>query len=136
VVLRHAPDPAGRTGTGLGGGLTSREFQGVLDEALGGWLADGGGGDTYANAVRSALDDVAARLGRGETAMVFTSAGAIAAACRAVLALPAASFIPFNRVQVNTAITKLVVGAQGTSLISFNDHGHLEAADRLLVTYR
>ena len=35
-------------------------------------------------------------------------------------------FLPVNRVAVNAGITKVVVGAQGTTLVSFNEHGHLE----------
>ena len=61
-----------------------------------------------------ALDDLAASLMSGQTAVVFTSAGAIAAACCAVLKLPVTSFIALNRVQVNTGITKVVRGRAGT----------------------
>jgi len=40
----------------------------------------------------------------------------------------------FNHVVVNAAITKVVSGRRGVSLISFNEHGHLEPDQ--LVTYR
>jgi hypothetical protein len=39
-------------------------------------------------------------------------------------------------VVVNASVTKVVVGRRGTSLVSFNDHSHLEAAEPGLVTYR
>jgi hypothetical protein len=41
-----------------------------------------------------------------------------------------------DEVGVNTGVTKIVIGAAGTSLISLNDHSHLEEVDRSLVTYR
>jgi hypothetical protein len=45
-------------------------------------------------------------------------------------------FPALNRVLVNAAVTKLAIGSTGISVISFNDHTHLEAIDRALVTYR
>jgi hypothetical protein len=53
-----------------------------------------------------------------------------------MLGEPAHCFVPLNRVQVNTGISKLAVGRSGTTLVSFNDHGHLEDVDPALVTYR
>jgi hypothetical protein len=40
-----------------------------------------------------------------------------------------------NPVTVNASVTKVVVGSRGCTLVSFNDHAHLEAQDGLL-TYR
>jgi hypothetical protein len=37
---------------------------------------------------------------------------------------------------VNTGVTKLVHGRTGTSVVSFNDHSHLEGPGRDLLTYR
>jgi hypothetical protein len=37
-------------------------------------------------------------------------------------------------VTVNAGVTKVVRGRSGTTLVSFNEHGHLEADG--LVTYR
>jgi hypothetical protein len=68
--------------------------------------------------------------------LVFTSGGVLAAVCVSLLALPESSFITFNRVTVNTGVTKVIHGRRGSTLVSFNDHGHLERADRSLVTYR
>jgi len=36
---------------------------------------------------------------------------------------------------VNTSVTKVVVGDRGATLVSFNEHGHLETHPDLL-TYR
>ena len=38
-----------------------------------------------------------------------------------------------NPVTVNASVSKVVVGARGTTLVSLNDHSHLEPD---LVTYR
>ena len=40
------------------------------------------------------------------------------------------------RVVVNSSVTKVLVGRRGTTLISFNDHSHLEDGDPGLLTYR
>ena len=40
-----------------------------------------------------------------------------------------------SKVVVNSSVTKVVLGRRGTSLVSFNDHGHLEGREGLL-TYR
>jgi hypothetical protein len=39
-------------------------------------------------------------------------------------------------VVVNASVTKLVVGQRGTTLVSFNDHSHLELSGAQLMTYR
>jgi hypothetical protein len=36
----------------------------------------------------------------------------------------------------NASVTKLAIGSTGINVVSFNDHSHLEAVDRTLVTYR
>ena len=140
VLARHSSTPVRLEGTSDSGGLSSQEFQVFLDAALDGWLRESDSSPQswpgYMGRVATALDELGAGLERGQTALVFTSAGTIAAACCAVLALPPASFTALNRVQVNTGITKVIRGSRGTSLISFNGHSHLEEADRFLVTYR
>jgi broad specificity phosphatase PhoE len=142
VLARHADRPVRLDGAG-DPSLSSQEFQVVLDAALAEWLqardCDSLSRQTwrrYQEQVSRALHDLAAKLESGQTALVFTSAGAIAAVCLSVLGLPATSFVALNRVQVNTGITKIVHGRRGTSLVSFNEHGHLEEADRVLVTSR
>jgi broad specificity phosphatase PhoE len=122
--------------------VSPREFQDLLEKALLRWIAAGSASDTaeswpaFTARVTGALRDVAAGLPRGGTAFVCTSAGVLAATCVAVLGFPAEALLPFNRVSVNTAVTKVVQGGLGTTLISFNDHGHLERADPPLITYR
>jgi broad specificity phosphatase PhoE len=142
VLARYADRPVRLDGT-RDASLSSQEFQVILDAALAEWLQardrDSLSRQTwprYLEQVSRALRDLAAKLESGQTALVFTSAGAIAAVCLSVLGLPATSFVALNRVQVNTGITKIVHGRRGTSLVSFNEHGHLEEADRVLVTSR
>lgn len=127
--------------------LSSREFQDVLEEALLAWIeaADDDPAPerwpAFTARVQAALHELAADLGRGETALVCTSGGVIAAACVELLGfeLPgpdaAQAFVRLNRVAVNAALTKLVVGGAGTTLVSFNEHAHLDGVPSL-VTYR
>lgn len=119
-----------------------REFQAVLDRALHGWITDGesaGPAGTYADfdaAAAAALTELAAGLGSGGTAVVFTSGGVIATLCSRLLGLPGAALVALNRVVVNAAVTKVVHGRAGASLVSFNEHGHFEGPNRELLTYR
>lgn len=112
-----------------------REFQVALDAALRSWVG-GSGWLAFRSAVDSALDSLLAGLGSGESAVVFTSGGVIAAAVVRLLGLPPEGFLAVNRVTVNAAFTKVVSGRSGTSLVSFNDHAHFEGSLRELLTYR
>lgn len=113
---------------------SSKGVQVLLDQALAAWVADDSGDwSSFAGGARAALDDLVASLGRGRDAVVFTSGGVVATICSSLLGVGASAVVALNRVTVNGAITKLVVGSGGTSLVSFNDHAHLPAE---LVTYR
>jgi broad specificity phosphatase PhoE len=122
--------------------VTTREFQDLLEDALLAWIAAGDEGPTaeswpaFAARVAAALADLAAELRPGGTALVSTSGGVLAAVCVTLLATPAPVFVAFNRVTINTGLTKVVHGRGGTTLISFNDHAHLEQGTGPLVTYR
>lgn len=116
--------------------ITSRQMQVLLDQALARWTGDESGSwATFSTAVNSALSSLAARVPRGGMGVAFTSAGPIASATATVLGA-ASAFVPLNRVQVNTGVTKLIVGRQGMSIVTFNDHSHLENLDPSLLTYR
>jgi hypothetical protein len=65
---------------------------------------------------------------------VSTSGGVIAALCVGLLGVAPAAFVALNRVTVNAGVTKVVRGRGGTTLVSFNEHAHLEPDG--LVTYR
>lgn len=117
-----------------------REFQALLDRALHGWVGgEPGSAAAFADfeaGAAAALAEVAGSLGSGGTAVVFTSGGVIAALCSRLLGLPGSAVVALNRVVVNAAVTKVVHGRSGSSLVSFNEHGHFEGADRQLLTYR
>ncbi len=123
-----------------GAGADTRRFQDVLDVALAAWIDAGtgsGAGETwpaFSTRVRAALGDVAAGLASGQTALVATSGGVIAAVAMHLLDAPPAQFLAFNRVTANAGFTKVVVGRSGTTLLSFNEHAHLDSA--AAVTYR
>lgn len=119
-----------------------RAFQEHFDTAVARWTR-GADDATYAEPygafvarVTGALDALVGRLGRSETTVVVTSGGVISAVCARLLGLDDAAWAGLNRVIVNTAITKLVHGRSGTTLLSINDHAHLEDEPRELLTYR
>jgi broad specificity phosphatase PhoE len=122
--------------------VSSRDFQAVMDPALSAWVEAGEHSPaaepytTFVPRVTAALADVLAGVKSGKSAIVTTSGGVIAAVCVALLGLPAPAFVAFNRVAANTGVTKIVQGRSGTSLVSFNEHAHLERDGRSLITYR
>lgn len=114
-------------------------FQRWLDRALVCWVAGGGTDgepfEAFRDRVHGALDDLLTELGPGGTAVVVSSAGVISAVAADLLGLHADGWLRLNRVMVNTSISKVVRGRSGTTLVSFNDHAHLEHR-RELLTYR
>jgi broad specificity phosphatase PhoE len=143
VLAVHGAAAASLEGTGPGGReITSRDFQAILDDALEAWVRSGEGTaaaqtwPTFLESRTSALAGLAAGLGSGETGLVFTSGGTIAAICSHLLGDHADLFPRLNRVLVNTGVTKLAVGRAGTSLISFNEHAHIDDGGAELLTYR
>lgn len=116
---------------------TSKGLQTLLDQALAAWVDDPAGGwDTFSGRAHEALNALAGGLARGQDAVVFTSGGIIAAVCASMLGLGAPGVVALNRVTANGAITKVVLGGAGASLVSFNDHAHFEGDARRLLTYR
>jgi broad specificity phosphatase PhoE len=134
-ILAHHSGSGARLERPGGAALTPREFQDVLEAALLAWVAAGD-----ASACAESWPAFAARVAAGleaaaeRTTLVCTSGGAIAAACVGLLGIAPEAFVTLNRVTVNTGVTKIVRGRSGTSLVSFNEHAHLEAD--ALVTYR
>jgi broad specificity phosphatase PhoE len=142
IVSGHT-DSAVRTNTEPSGQpVSSREFQRILELGMSAWIdaADASAcaetWPAFATRCDAALAAVAAGLTSGSTAVVFTSAGVIAALCCSLLTLPPKTLIALNRVAVNGGLTKVASGRSGLSLVSFNEHGYLEDAERGLVTLR
>ena len=114
-------------------------FQAELERGCSRWASgdfDSDYGETFSDFTRrvdGALDAAFQAMGSGEATVVVSSAGAISWTATRLLGGDFDQWMAFNRVTINTGITKIITGRSGTSLISFNDHGHLPPAD---VTYR
>ncbi len=126
--------------------LDHRGFQAVFEQATARWTSgdfDDDYPESYAafrSRVVAALARAGESAGSGSTLVVVTSGGPIAAACAALVApeerdpaVLAALWSRFNPVTVNTSVTRVVVGATGPRLLTFNEHAHLEGEH---LTYR
>ena len=112
-----------------------RAFRTVFDDALRMWV-DGGGAyvetpDEFRARVDAALGDVVARTATGQTVVVFSSGGPVAAATTTGLGLDMTAWLMVSRLVINASVTKLVAGESGVTVVSFNEHGHVEAAGAL-----
>ncbi len=120
------------------------EFQQWFEEATDRWT--GGEYDEeyvesfadFTGRVEEALHRLVDTLG-SRTAVVFTSGGPVAWAAATLLADETAArtrlWRRLNPVCVNSGVTRLVTGRRGTTLVSFNEHGHLDGVPDVL-TYR
>lgn len=115
-----------------------REIQRALDEALLAWIEDeqDDGWREFSDGAKGALERVVHALDAGQDAIVVTSGGVLAALCGQLLSLPASAVVAVNRVMLNTAVTTLLVGGSGVSLLTLNDHAHLSGDREALRTYR
>lgn len=121
----------------------NRAFQVALDRALAAWVAAGAapvpeeaGGESHAafhTRTTGAIGDLLAEPG---TSIVVSSGGVIAAVAAHLMGIPPAHWPAINRTMVNASITKVVTGRRGATLVSLNEHGHLEGVDGVAVTYR
>jgi broad specificity phosphatase PhoE len=142
VLTHHATVPAGLDRHSGDAALSSREFQGILNDAIRGWIAAGADGPcdetwpAFLTRGEAALRELALSLGRGEVGIAVSSGGVIAALTAAMLELAPEATIAFNHVSINASITKLTVGRGGVRVISVNEHAHLESGADSLVTYR
>lgn len=117
--------------------LSSRGVQPLLDHALQSWLDDvDGTWPQFSHGALAAVHELTGSLEKGCDAVVFTSGGVIAAVAATLLGTGAGGVVALNRVAANGAITKLVAGRGGLSLVSFNDHAHFEGPRRGLLSYR
>lgn len=87
----------------------------------------------FAARVDTALRRLAVESVRGQTTVVFTSAGVIGRVATALLGGGESQWTALNRVVVNSAVTRVVVGSRGSTLVSFNEYSHLAPE---LVTYQ
>ncbi|WP_028851419.1 histidine phosphatase family protein [Thermocrispum municipale] len=120
-----------------------RGYQRVLDASLQAWVAAGPGDgraaeswDDFTARVDGALESVVSELGSGQNALVFTSGGVIAAITGRILGDRPGLFWRLNRMMANAAITKIISGRSGLTLVALNEHGHFEGARRHLFSFR
>jgi broad specificity phosphatase PhoE len=127
--------------TFAGDAPTRREFQAWFEAATDRWAAGRHDHEydesfpAFGDRVLGALGGLVDRLDDGGTAVVVTSGGPIARIAADLLGGGADLHKRIAPVVVNASVTKLVVGGRGTTLVSFNEHSHLEAEPGL-VTYR
>ncbi|KAA1424627.1 histidine phosphatase family protein [Mumia zhuanghuii] len=140
VVEAYAP--------GAGTSVTDpKEFQRVFVAAVQRWMAgerDEEYPEPYAHftaRVLAAFDRLSDSLGKGDSAVVFTSGGPLAIVAAHVLAGDSPTWTPqaqalwprLNTVAINAGVTTIITGSSGRTLVSFNEHTHLPPD---LVTYR
>lgn len=124
-----------RAATGVG-----KDLQREIDAALIDWVAGAPvpGGETYGeyrDRCAAAFESVQADAGSGRTVVVASSAGTICQVLATQLDLDGAGWIRLSRTMINASITKLIVGGRGASVVSINEHGHLEGSPDLM-TFR
>lgn len=118
---------------------TPAEFQAWMERATDRWIR-GEHEDDYHEpfaAFTARVDDALHRAvgGAQGTTLVVTSGGPVSWATATLLGGGAALWSRLNVVCVNTGVTKLVTGRRGVTMVSFNEHTHLEGESGLL-TYR
>lgn len=124
-------DPLAKTDT--------RAFQRLLEKASARWASGEHDADyketftAFTSRVEQALKQTAADLGKGGSAVVVSSSGAIAWTAAQLLGGGFDQWLALNRVTVNSGVTKIVSGSSGITLVSYNEHCHLPSK---LVTYR
>lgn len=130
--------PEGGSAEG-GAQLTRQDFDAWFDAATERWTSGEYDHDydepffTFTSRVEAALRRTAAGLGSGDAAVVFTSGGPISWVAATLLGGGVDMWMRLNPVTINASLAKVVVGARGTTLVSLNDHGHLEPDH---ITYR
>ncbi|CAN5530728.1 histidine phosphatase family protein [soil metagenome] len=133
------------------GELDRRAFQEYFEQVTARWTAGDqtGAMESYADflsRVQTSFTRAMGVAGSGETVLVITSGGPIAAVCASLIdpegtgapgaegqAVTARLWARLNTVVVNSAMSRVVVGSTGARLLTFNEHPHL-AED--LLTYR
>ena len=116
-----------------------KALQQVLNDSILDWIdekhAYATSWKTFKQGVLDALNELAARLEKGQVAWVFTSGGPISVALIELLSLNEKQFVDLQGRLVNSSITKVLVGKSKLSLSTYNDYSHLDHNSQL-ITYR
>ena len=112
-------------------------FQNRFEQAVRRWQR---GEDHYSESwaqfrerVLASIYSLGNSLSRGDSALVFTSGGAISVIIQHLMGLNDDALLTWNRTLINTSVTRLVVNAGTLRLVSVNEHLHLPTEQ---VTYR
>jgi broad specificity phosphatase PhoE len=130
------------SGVGEGEELTKAAFQRWFEEATQRWTSGEFPDDydesfaDFGTRVDAALRRTVDRLEPSQTAVVVTSGGPVSWVAATLIGAGAEVWARLNPVTVNSSVTKVVVGRRGATLVSFNDHSHLEGGDARLLSYR
>ena len=118
---------------------TAAEFQAWMEQATDRWIRGANAEDYHEPfaAFTARVEEALHRAvgGTRGTTVVVTSGGPISWVCASLLGGGASLWSRLNVVCVNAGVTKLVTGRRGVTLVSFNEHTHLEGVPDLL-TYR
>ncbi len=121
-----------------------RLFQRLFSEAFDHWVCGQNvapGALTWAGfrgRCVAALRRVAAQCGSGQTAVVFSSGGAIAAMCQELMGVPDSHVAELHYAVYNTSVTRLLCHGVRINVSAFNGMPHLEApgVSAHFITYR
>ncbi len=117
-----------------------RAFDEMYAVATERWVAGGHEDDydepfsAFGERVLGGLKSLSENVGRGETAVVVSSAGAISWVAASLLGGGAPVWTSLQRVIANGSLTTLSIGATEPALRTFNDTSHLERVPDLLTT--
>jgi broad specificity phosphatase PhoE len=134
-------------GTGRAATTTGNdpELQRLVDTGLSAWVAGDGpvGHESFGEfSSRSfaALCDLRSHAGSGQTALAVASAGVIMAIVAQLWGSDPDRWITMARTMINASVSKLIVGRNDVSVVSLNEHSHLDHDDgsggRPLMTFR
>lgn len=128
--------------------LDRQQFQAWFEAAMRRWSSGDHDAEyhepfaAFTERVVRALERVVERVPPSGTVLVVTSGGPVAWSAVALVndwergegpAPYAAAWARLNTVAVNSGVSKVVVGRRGTTLVTFNEHSHLEGGP---LTYR
>lgn len=123
-------------------GNPRKAFQNMFGKAVERWMNPENAGDykeswpEFCQRCTQALNDLHASMGKGETALVFTSNGPITAIIQELLRVPAEHVFQISWTLANCGVTKVIYSGDKLYLSSINEHSAFEGDFRSMITYR